>query len=372
MTDAATRFVGPMTFEALSGHPVFHNQWAPGANTDIRHIDLADTADVLLVAPATANIVGKFAQGIADDALSTLYTATKAPTVLAPAMNVNMYEHAAVQENLENLRARGVRVVEPGSGFLACGWLGKGRLAEIGDIVKETLGALERRTSLAGERVLVTAGPTVEDVDAVRFLSNRSTGRMGYRVAEAARDRGARVTLVSGPTSLLPPGGMDVVPVRSAAEMARAVDEHFSDATVVVAAAAVADYRPRETASGKLKKGEGGLTLELERTEDILAGLGPRKGERTLVGFAAESDDLVSRARGKLEAKNLDLIVANDVADGFGGETNVAVLVRATGEDIEVPLASKRELAERICDEIARLRAGAPSETAPEPEKVRK
>jgi len=369
MTEAATRFVGPMTFEALSRHPVFHDQWALGTHSDIRHVSLADEADLLLVAPATANTVGKLAQGIADDALSTLYTATRAPTVVAPAMNVNMYEHPAVQANLQTLRARGVRVVEPGSGFLACGWLGRGRLAEVADIVEAALAALTRRRDLAGETVLVTAGPTVEDVDAVRYLSNRSSGTMGYRVAEAARDRGAQVTLVSGPTGRPAPGGLEVVPVRSAEEMARAVAEHVTRATVVVAAAAVADYRPVAPVPGKLKKGPGGLTLELERTEDILAGLGAKKGDRLLVGFAAESEDLVARARGKLEGKNLDLVVANDVATGFGGETNEAVLVGPGGQAVEVPRVSKRELADRIWDEIVRRRlAGA----GPAPRKAEK
>jgi phosphopantothenoylcysteine decarboxylase/phosphopantothenate--cysteine ligase len=366
MTEAATRFVGPMTFEALSHHPVFHDQWALGANSDIRHISLADAADLLLVAPATANIVGKLANGIADDTLSTLYAATTAPTVLAPAMNVNMWEHPAVQENLRTLRARGVQVVEPGAGFLACGWLGKGRLAEISDIIEAAMAALARRRDLSTERILITAGPTVEDIDAVRFLSNRSTGTMGYRIAEAARDRGARVTLVSGPTNLPAPGGVELVPVRSAREMAGAVEAHFEEATVVVAAAAVADYRPTTTVEGKLKKGEGGLTVELERTEDILAGLGPRKGDRLLVGFAAESEDLVARARAKLEAKRLDLIVANDVATGFGGDTNAAVLLKPAGKAVDVPLVSKRELADRICDEIVQMRGADRRQTIPE------
>jgi phosphopantothenoylcysteine decarboxylase/phosphopantothenate--cysteine ligase len=369
MTTSATRFVGPMTFEALSHHPVFHDQWALGANSDIRHISLADSADLLLVAPATANIIGKFARGIADDALSTLYTATAAPTVVAPAMNVNMYEHPAVQENLAILRARGVRVVEPDSGYLACGWLGKGRLAEVGDIVEAAITALARRRDLAGETVLVTAGPTVEDIDPVRFVSNRSSGRMGYRVAEAARDRGAQVTLVSGPTGLPAPRGVELVSVRSAAEMARAVDEHFDRSTVVVAAAAVADYRPAAVASSKLKKGEGPLALELVRTEDILAGLGSKKGDRLLVGFAAETDDLVARGRAKLEAKRLDLIVANDVKNGFGDDTNAAVLLRREGKPVDVPLVSKRELADRICDEIVQLRAkvGEPAPVGTDP-----
>jgi phosphopantothenoylcysteine decarboxylase/phosphopantothenate--cysteine ligase len=365
MTEAATRFVGPMTFEALSRHPVFHDQWALGANSDIRHISLADGADLLLVAPATANIIGKMARGIADDALSTLYTATKAPTVVAPAMNVNMYDHPAIQENLAILRSRGVGVVEPGTGHLACGWLGRGRLAEVADVVEAALGALARRRDLAGQTLLVTAGPTVEDIDPVRFLSNRSSGTMGYRIAEAARDRGARVILVSGPTGCPAPAEIEVVPVRSAEEMGRAVDEHLEEATVVVAAAAVADFRPESVAGAKLKKGEGPLTLKLVRTPDILGGLGERKGDRLLVGFAAETEDLVSRARAKLEAKRLDLVVANEVGVAFGGETSAAVLIRGEGPPVDVPLVSKRELADRICDEIVQIRPRARAGVTP-------
>jgi len=362
MTAAATRFVTPMTFEALSRHPVFHDQWALGANGEIPHISVADEADLLLVAPATANIVGKFARGIADDALSTLYLATRAPVVIAPAMNVNMFEHPAVQENLATLRARGVGVVEPGEGYLACGWLGKGRLAEVGEIVEAALSVLRRRRDLEGETVLVTAGPTVEDIDPVRFVSNRSSGKMGYRLAEAARDRGARVILVSGPTSLVPPHGIEVVGVRSAAEMQRAVADRVFAATVVIAAAAVSDYRPAETSASKVKKTDGGATLALVRTPDILKGLGEAKGGRVLVGFAAETEDLVANARKKLEAKNLDLIVANDVTapgTGFGGDTNAVALLRRDGSRVDVPLASKREVAERILDEVRALRAAA-------------
>jgi phosphopantothenoylcysteine decarboxylase/phosphopantothenate--cysteine ligase len=360
MTEAATRLVSPMTFEALSGHAVFHDQWAPGANGDIRHVSLADEADLLLVAPATANIVGKFARGIADDALSTLYLATRAPVLVAPAMNVNMYEHAAVRENLETLRARGVAVVEPGSGYLACGWLGKGRLAEPVEIVDAATALLGRRRDLEGETVLVTAGPTVEDIDPVRYVSNRSSGRMGYRLAEAARDRGAKVILVSGPTSLAVPHGVEVVSVRSAADMQRAVAARVGPATVVIAAAAVSDYRPESASPSKVKKGEGPVSLALERTPDILAGLGQAKGGRVLVGFAAETEDLVAGARKKLDAKNLDLVVANDVAAdgaGFGAETNAVVLLRRDGSRVDVPLASKREVAERILDEVRALRA---------------
>jgi phosphopantothenoylcysteine decarboxylase/phosphopantothenate--cysteine ligase len=360
MTASATRFVTPMTFEALSRHPVFHDQFALGVNGEIRHISLADDADLLLVAPATANIVGKLARGIADDALSTLSLATKAPIVVAPAMNVNMYEHPAVQENLAVLRARGVTVVAPGSGYLACGWLGKGRLAETGEIVEAALAVLRRRRDLEGETVLVTAGPTVEDIDPVRFVSNRSSGRMGYRIAEAARDRGASVVLVSGPTSLPAPGGIEIVPVRSAEEMQRAVLERLPGATVVVGAAAVSDYRPASNARSKLKKGPATLRLELVRTPDILKAVGGEKGDRILVGFAAETEDLLANARAKLEAKNLDLVVANDVTaegSGFAGETNAGVLLRRDGTRLDVPRTSKRELAERILDEVRALRA---------------
>ncbi len=358
MTAAATRFVTPMTFEALSRHPVFHDQWALGVNGDISHISLADAAALLLVAPATANIVGKFARGIADDPLSTLYTATRAPVVVAPAMNVNMFEHPAVQENLATLRARGVGVVEPGSGYLACGWLGKGRLAEVGEIVDAAMAALRRRRDLEGQTVLVTAGPTVEDIDPVRFVSNRSSGTMGYRLAEAARDRGAKVLLVSGPTHLRAPHGVELLPVRSAADMQRAVSERVVEATVVIAAAAVSDYRPASASGSKLKKTDGPIALELVRTPDILKGLGEAKGGRLLVGFAAETEELLRNAQGKLEAKNLDLVVANDVTApgaGFGGETNAAVLLRRDGGRVDVPLASKRELAERIIDEVRAL-----------------
>jgi phosphopantothenoylcysteine decarboxylase/phosphopantothenate--cysteine ligase len=360
MTAAATRFVTPMTFEALSRHPVFHDQWASGTNGDIRHVSLADEAELLLVAPATANILGKFARGIADDPLSTLYLATRAPVLVAPAMNVNMFEHPAVQENLATLRARGVGVVEPGTGYLACGWLGKGRLAEVGEIVDAAIAVLARRRDLEGETVLVTAGPTVEDIDPVRFVSNRSSGKMGYRLAEAARDRGARVILVSGPTSLAAPQGVEVVGVRSAEEMQRAVAERVGGATVVIAAAAVSDYRPAAASVSKVKKTDGGITLDLVRTPDILKGLGEAKGARVLVGFAAETDDLVANARKKLEAKNLDLVVANDVTAagaGFGGDTNAVVLLRRDGGRVDVPLASKREVAERILDEVRALRA---------------
>jgi phosphopantothenoylcysteine decarboxylase/phosphopantothenate--cysteine ligase len=367
MTEAAKRFVSPLTFETLSRHPVFHDQWETEAGEGVRHVDLADEADLLLVAPATANTIGKMARGIADDALSTLHLATRAPVVVAPAMNVNMLAHPAVEENLAILRARGVSVVEPGSGYLACGWLGKGRLAETEAIVEAALAALRRRRDLEGETILVTAGPTVEDIDPVRFVSNRSSGRMGYRLAEAARDRGARVVLVSGPTSLPPPAGVEVVDVRSAADMEKAVREHVGPATVVIAAAAVSDYRPAAPRPSKIKKTGETLSLELVRTPDVLKGLGAAKGGRLLVGFAAETEALEENARRKLEEKNLDMVVANDVSAegaGFGGETNAAVLLRRDGTRVEVPLVGKRELAERILDEVRALRAPTPQSTA--------
>jgi phosphopantothenoylcysteine decarboxylase/phosphopantothenate--cysteine ligase len=359
MTESAARFVAPMTFEALSRHPVFMDQFALGQDGDIRHVSLADAADLLLVAPATANVIAKFAHGIADDALTTLHLATRAPLVVAPAMNVNMFEHPAVEQNLATLRARGATLVEPGAGYLACGWLGKGRLAEPAEIAAVALARLRRRDDLRGVTVLVTAGPTVEDLDPVRFLSNRSSGRMGYRVAEAARDRGAEVVLVAGPTSLPDPPGVAVEHVRSAAEMQAAVERHFERAAIVVMAAAVSDYRPASVAPHKVKKQDGELALELERTPDILAGLGPRKGPRLLVGFAAETRDVLAYARDKLRRKQLDLIVANDVGqDGrvFGSETNAATLIDAGGEQVVVPETSKRELAEKLWDRVLQLR----------------
>jgi phosphopantothenoylcysteine decarboxylase/phosphopantothenate--cysteine ligase len=358
MTANAQRFVTATTFEALSQHPVFTDQFALGRDSEIQHVNLADGAEVLLVAPATANVIGKLANGIADDALTTLATATRAPLVIAPAMNVNMFEHEAVVKNLEALRARGATIVEPGSGYLACGWLGKGRLAEPPEIVEATLRVLQRRHDLDGVRVVVTAGPTLEDIDPVRFVSNRSSGKMGYRIAEAARDRGAQVVLVSGPTALPRPWGVELVAVRSAEQMAKAVDDAARAAEVVVMAAAVSDYRPAVVAADKLKKTDGAASLELQRTPDILKALGAAKGERLLVGFAAETRDVAESARAKLRSKNLDLIVANDVGregQGFASELNAALLIDAKGGETAVPLVSKRELADVILDRIAEL-----------------
>jgi phosphopantothenoylcysteine decarboxylase/phosphopantothenate--cysteine ligase len=365
MTRHATQFVSAMTFEALSRHPVFVDGFELGEQSDIQHISLASSADLLLVAPATGNILGKFAHGIADDALSTLYLATTAPVLVAPAMNVEMFRHPAVLANMTALRNRGVGVVEPGSGYLACGWLGKGRLAEVPDIVYAALRALQRRTDMAGETVIVTAGPTVEDIDPVRFVSNRSSGRMGYALAEAARDRGAKVVLVSGPTSLPVPSGVDHLPVRSAQQMLDAVTARFGDATIVAMAAAVSDYRPESAARSKIKKSDGPVRLDLVRTPDVIGTLGAGKGDRLFVGFAAETDDVVASARGKLKAKKLDVILANDVSRsdaGFAVETNAGVLIDRTGREEEVALTTKREMADRIWDRALELRAPAPHE----------
>ena len=371
MTAAACRFVGPLTFEAITRRRVITDQFAPGANADIEHIALASSIDLLLVAPATANIIGKFANGIADDFLSALYLATTAPVLMAPAMNTNMLSHEAVRRNVTTLNTRGVRFVDPGDGYLACGWIGKGRLAEPDEIVNAAEQALRPSGNLVGRSVLVTAGPTYEDLDPVRFLGNRSSGRMGFAIAAEAITRGARVVLVAGPTTLAPPDGAEVVRVRSADEMHAAVMARAGDADAVVMAAAVADYTP---AGGdqpdKLQKAEGDLTLTLRRTPDILAALGRERGARAvpvLVGFAAETSELVTRARAKLVAKQVDLVVANDVSQagaGFAVDTNAATIVTAAGAE-EVPLGTKRALARIILDRVAdRLRAVPATERA--------
>jgi phosphopantothenoylcysteine decarboxylase / phosphopantothenate---cysteine ligase len=363
MTRSATRFVGPVTLEAITRRPVITSQWRPGMNAEIEHISIADDAALLVVAPCTANIVGKFAHGIADDFLTSLYLATKAPVLLAPAMNSNMLAHPAVQQNLEMLASRGVRFVDPGEGYLACGWIGKGRLAEPEQIVAAAEAVLAPASqSLRGRRVLVTAGPTYEDIDPVRYVGNRSSGRMGFEIAAEAKRRGAAVTLVAGPTRVAPPLVDEIVKVRSAAEMHAAVMRAATDADVVVMAAAVADYTPAHRAGEKIAKSDGPMTLTLERTTDILAKLGEmrsRMGDRgpVLVGFAAETSDPVAKAREKLTRKNVDLVVANDVsrADaGFDVETNAVTIVSADRVE-DVPLQSKTAVAARILDRIERL-----------------
>jgi phosphopantothenoylcysteine decarboxylase/phosphopantothenate--cysteine ligase len=360
MTRSARRFVGEVTFEAITRRPVITDQFARGANADIEHVAIATDASLLLVAPATANVIGKFANGIADDFLTSLYLATRAPVLMAPAMNTNMLEHAAVQRNLQTLASRGVRFVDPGEGFLACGWIGKGRLAEPDAIVEAAERVLRPSGSLLGRRIVISAGPTFEDFDPVRFIGNRSSGRMGYAIAVESARRGAHVVLVSGPTTLDPPPGALVERVRSAAEMAAAMTAHAAGADAVVMAAAVADYTPERPLDTKMPKGEGPLQLTLVRTRDILAELGRQRGDAplpVLVGFAAETGDPRARARQKLQAKHVDLIVANDVsrADaGFEVETNAAILISAEGE-VDTPVQLKSELASTIVDRIEQL-----------------
>ena len=365
MTPGAQHFITPLTLQTLSGHPVATNTFDLTQESQIGHIQLADAADAIVIAPATANVIGKIANGIGDDVLTTVLLATRAPVVIAPAMNVNMYENPIVQGNLSRLRAAGFHIVEPGEGFLACGWEGKGRLADL-DVL---LAAIERSLSsqdLRGERVLVTAGPNREPMDPVRFISNRSTGKMGFAVAAAAWRRGAEVTLVAGPTALPTPPGVQRRDVGTAEEMRQAVSAAFEDTSILFMAAAVADYRPARVAKEKLKKGSDRLVLELDRTVDILAELAPRKGDRFVVGFAAETEKVIANAERKLSEKNLDLIVANDVASaqtGFEVDTNAVTMIDRSGHHESVPLMSKDAVADRIIDRVLALKR-QPSRTA--------
>jgi phosphopantothenoylcysteine decarboxylase/phosphopantothenate--cysteine ligase len=363
MTHSATRFVGPVTFEAITRRRVITDQFDAGMNADIEHIALASTIDLLLIAPATANIIGKLANGIADDFLSTLYTATRAPVLIAPAMNSQMFAHEAVRRNLDTLAARGVRFVEPGEGYLACGWIGKGRLAEPDDVVAAAEAIIRPEGPLRGQRVLITAGPTYEDFDPVRFIGNRSSGKMGYALADEAVRRGAAVTLITGPTGIEPPAVGELVRVRTAGEMHHAVMSRAGDMHVVIMAAAVADYAP-ERAPQKVQKGADTLTLVLHKTPDILGDLGHRRLASgrgpLLVGFAAETQDVVTRATEKRTQKHVDLIVANDVARtdaGFDVDTNAVTIVSAEGAET-LPLQSKAWVAMQILDRIERLMVG--------------
>jgi phosphopantothenoylcysteine decarboxylase / phosphopantothenate---cysteine ligase len=364
MTRSALHFVGEVTFEAITRRRVITDQFAPGANAGIEHIALATDIDLLLVAPATANTIAKFAHGIADDFLGSLYLATRAPVLVAPAMNTNMLEHDAVRRNLDTLATRGVHFVEPGQGYLACGWEGKGRLAEPVDVVEAADSLLRPHGSLAGKLVVVSAGPTFEDIDAVRYIGNRSSGKMGYAIAAEAARRGARVVLVSGPTHLQAPDGVEIVSVRSAEEMHAAIAPRATAAEIVVMAAAVADYRPRSAGTGKIEKSDGPMELTLVRTTDILAELGRARGAAArpvLVGFAAESGDPAARGRDKLRQKNVDLIVANDIsrADaGFDADTNAVTIVSAGGDEV-VPLAPKAHIAGVVLDRAEALLAAA-------------
>jgi len=358
MTKSAQAFITPLTFQTLSGHPVTTELFSLIEESEIGHISLADRAEVLVIAPATANIIGKIAGGIADDMLTTIVMATTAPVLLAPAMNVHMWENHFFQENMAKLCLRGYRFVDPESGGLACGYEGKGRLAEICTIVEEICTLLSPQ-DFSRESILITAGPTEEPIDPVRFITNRSSGKMGFALARAACRRGAQVTLISGPTALREPPKVNYLRVRSAAQMQEAVLAHLEKASILLMAAAVSDYRPRQTAPGKIKKSEAKAILELERNPDILSAAGKRKGQRILVGFAAETENLLQNAQGKLKEKNLDLIVANDVTlpgAGFEVDTNIVKFLDRSGKVEELPLMTKEELAERILDRVVQLR----------------
>jgi len=358
MTRNAQEFITPLTFQTLSGNPVTTDPFTLVEETKIGHIALADLAELILILPATANIIGKIANGIADDFLSTMVMASKAPVLLVPSMNVNMWENQAVQKNIQTLIERGYHFVEPGTGELACHWYGKGRLADLEEVM-EKIEDLFSPKDLKGERILVTAGPTQEPIDPVRFITNRSSGKMGYALAGMARRRGAEVILISGPTSLpLPRRDMEVVRVQTAGEMREAVLRHLERCSVVIKAAAVGDFRPREVSRAKIKKGESSLSLELERTGDILEEIGKRKGDRILIGFAAETENLVKNAHKKLLAKNLDMIVANEVEASFGQDANKVKILFPSGEIKDVPLMIKGDVASVVLDQVVRLRQG--------------
>jgi phosphopantothenoylcysteine decarboxylase / phosphopantothenate---cysteine ligase len=368
MTRAAEEFVRPLTFAALTGRKVLTHLFSAGSAEDtlssaIEHIRVAQDNQVLVIAPATADLLAKFAHGLADDLLTTAYLAYTGPVVLAPAMNVNMWNHAATQQNLRVLRERGHIIVEPDDGALACGMVGPGRLAEperIAEAVAAVVASAEKpRRDLEGETILITAGPTREPLDAVRYVSNRSSGKMGYALAEEAIARGARVVLVSGPVNLAAPAGVELVSVQTALEMRDAVMRHLSDANIIIKAAAVADYHLADPPKHKVKKTAARLSLELEPTSDILAEVGKKKGDRILIGFAAETENLVAEARRKLENKNCDMMVANLVSrtdTGFDSNENEVVLVTRSGEAIPISRAPKRDIARRILDQIIHLR----------------
>jgi len=357
MTAAACEFVQPLTFAALTGREVLTDLFA--VRNAIEHIAVAQEHELLVIAPATADLLAKLAHGLADDFLSTLYLAFTGPVVLAPAMNVNMWNHPATQANLETLRRRGHATVEPGSGYLACGMTGPGRLADPETIVQAIEEALRQGHDLDGETILITAGPTQEPLDPVRYITNRSSGKMGYALAEAAAARGARVVLVSGPVGLPAPRGVTRIMVHTAAEMRREVMANLATATLVIKAAAVADFHLSKVPDQKIKKTAARISLELDPTPDILAELGRNKGDRLLVGFAAETQNLVQEARRKLESKNCDMVVANLVGGsdvGFEADENEVTLVLSTGQNIPLSRAGKREIADRIFDHVLKLR----------------
>ena len=357
MTRAAQEFIRPLTFAALTGRKTLTDLFA--IESAIEHISVAQENELMAIAPATADLIAKLAHGMADDFLTTLYLAFTGPVVLAPSMNSNMWLHPATQANLETLRRRGHRIVEPESGYLACGMTGPGRLADPGAIVAAIQRESRRRQDLEGETVLITAGPTQEPLDPVRYISNRSSGKMGYALAEAAAARGARAILISGPVHLAPPRGVELIPVRTAAEMREKVFENLAPAGIVVKAAAVADFHLSKVPEQKVKKTAARMSLELDPTPDILAELGRKKGDRLLIGFAAETQNLHQEARRKLESKNCDMVVGNLVGGndtGFESDENQVVLALSTGELISLPRAPKREIADRIFDEVLKLR----------------
>lgn len=364
MTESAQKFVTPATFQALSGEPVYTDTFDEKDPAKIAHIDIADWADLVIVAPATANIIAKMAHGMADDMVSTVLLAGTAPRWIAPAMNVNMYAHPAVQKNINTLKSFGYRFIEPGEGYLACGYTGKGRLEEPEIIAKLAADyfADSGYKPLIGKKVIVTAGPTREAIDPVRFFTNKSTGKMGYAVAEAAHDLGADVTLVSGPVTIDPPSGVSVIRVESAEEMYQAVMALYHEADIVVKTAAVADYRPKLVYNNKMKKQEGSLSLELERTKDILKTLGEQKKHQFLIGFAAETNDVETYAQQKLEKKNADMIVANNVKQegaGFGGDTNIISIFNRDGSHKDFKKMTKKQAAVQILMEAMKQMGGA-------------
>jgi len=356
----ASRFVSPLTFSALTRRPVLTDEFVNEGWGAMGHVSVTDGIDLVLIAPATANIIGKTASGIADDALSTAVIAASCPMIMAPAMNERMYRNKILQRNLSALRTAGMRVVEPECGTLACGVSGQGRLASTDSIIEAAKEVLCAKKDLSGNAVLVTAGPTREPIDAVRFISNPSSGKMGYALASAACDRGAEVILISGPVALTPPQGVHFIPVTTASEMRKAVLDHYEQCRIVIMAAAVSDFRPTRPVERKIKKEEAASEIHLERTEDILRELGTRKDGRLLVGFAAETGDLVAEAERKLKQKNLDLIVANPIGtagSGFGSDTNAATIICRGSAPEKLPLMTKEQLAARIIDKVAEFKA---------------
>ena len=357
MTENAARFIAPLTLQTLSGNPVYSDMFSLAGDCEIPHISLAQTADIIVVAPATANIIGKIASGIADDLLSTTIIATKAPVLICPAMNSDMYDNPILRSNIDKLSSLGYLFVNAGYGELACKSQGPGRLPDPGDIAEEVEVVLTEK-DLEGHRILITAGPTRELFDPVRYISNHSSGKMGYALAIMARRRGADVTLISGPTALSIPAGVSFVGVSSAEEMRDAAMEHLEDSTVIIKAAAVADYRPSVASDSKIKKKDGGLDVRFERTPDIISEVSGRKGDRILVGFAMETENLVENAKGKMKTKGMDLIVANEIGhpgSGFQHDTNIVKIIDKSGNIEELPLMDKKDVADRILDRVLKI-----------------